>query len=204
MRIDKNWSAQATTLINLANPRIVERLTSALTDLQVARKMAETDALTGLYNRSGFVSQLSCAVAHARTHETPLGVLMIDVDKFKEVNDTCGHATGDAVLRAVARAIAGSIAPGDAAFRYGGDEFIVILPDRSSKECCRLGVQIKDEIRRLIRELFTFKEVKATVSIGVTALSPDADENSLLTRVDAALYRAKEQGRDAVVCDCPV
>jgi diguanylate cyclase (GGDEF)-like protein len=193
------WKVSCATLINLANPKIVERLKDTLSDLVLTRKIAATDPLTGLYNRSCLETHLAQATGAARKPGTGTGVLMIDVDHFKAINDTYGHDTGDTVLRAIGRAILDSILPTDAAIRYGGDEFIVILPGRTLAECHELGNRIQQEVRRRQQEIFTYNEVAATVSIGAAQLKDGEDIRNLLLRTDKMLYSAKNAGRDRVV-----
>ncbi|GAA4591488.1 hypothetical protein GCM10023107_19970 [Actinoplanes octamycinicus] len=159
---------------------------------QVARA-AEVDPLTGIANRRGFDS----AVQSAACRTGPVAVLLVDTDKFKVINDTRGHAAGDAALQAIAAALAGQAGPGDLVARLGGDEFAALLAGADAAEAAAVAARMVAAVRDI-------PECIATVSIGV-AVGPAAALNESLCRADAAMYRAKRRGGDGVeTADEPV
>lgn len=166
------------------------------------RKMAEkeihmlatTDSLTGIANRREFTRILADEVARAKRYATPLSLTMYDLDYFKRVNDTHGHDVGDYVLQAVTAMVKENIRSVDVVARWGGEEFMVLMPQTDMQ-----GAEIAAEKLRLSIAGHQFDKVgKLTVSFGVTEFVPQDDLNSLLKRVDDALYRAKEKGRNRV------
>jgi diguanylate cyclase (GGDEF)-like protein len=170
--------------------------------LEHSSRLAATDDITGLANRRSFDDRMRSAWEDADKAGAPVGLLFIDIDQFKNLNDTYGHGVGDACLRKVAAAIQNAIdRPADVACRYGGDEFAVILPDTDEWGARRLA----DSIRRSVSACeFTERRTKVTntvtVSIGV-ASSPAVTERSpemLIAAADDALYRAKRHGRNRV------
>jgi len=181
-------------------------LESALT--QERLKLAGlTDGLTGVQNRRYFEHRCAVEIGQARRYKHPLACLFLDIDKFKRINDSYGHPTGDEVLRGVANDIQGQLRSGDTIARYGGEEFVVLLP-QSELHYAR---QIAERIRRSIEEkpfqALTGQEIKATISIGLSML-PTKDlpaDNRLLAEQlvaasDKALYQAKRSGRNRVEC----
>lgn len=162
---------------------------------EAAREMSMADALTGLRNRLGLQRALQRAFAEARRYARPLSCLMIDVDRFKEVNDTYTHGAGDAVLAQAARVLTESVRGSDVVCRYGGDEFVVIMPQTPLEGALALGEKI-----RLAASAHPFGEggrvISLTFSIGAAELLPDESDRDMLARADAALYEAKAAGRD--------
>jgi diguanylate cyclase (GGDEF)-like protein len=160
--------------------------------------LSMTDALTGLPNRRQFDDFISREWRRASRTGTPLSLLLIDADRFKEINDRHGHIHGDDVLRALAATIAGSIRrPGDLAARFGGEEFAVVLPDTDPVGARRIAELIR---ARLSSDVAAGGEPPLTVSIGVATARPRPGEllESLVTAVDTALYAAKRGGRDQI------
>jgi diguanylate cyclase (GGDEF)-like protein len=162
--------------------------------------LAHIDSLTGLINRRGADQLLANLVAQARRHKRPLGVLLCDVDHFKRVNDNFGHAMGDDVLRAVATALRQTLRESDSAARFGGEEFVVLLPETDADGVAVVG----EKIRRAIAALALPEVGRCTISVG-GAVMPHGRTlpAQLLARADEALYEAKAQGRDRV-CMAPV
>jgi diguanylate cyclase (GGDEF)-like protein len=165
-----------------------------------------TDVLTGWHNRRYLQVRLTEELARARRDGTTLVCLMLDLDHFKQVNDTYGHAAGDDVLRELAQRVEAQVRASDVAARYGGEEFVILLP-RTDIES---GAKLAERIRQAVREMpVTFdddRQVIVTASIGIASVCPrpgDSDlknlGESLLARADVALYRAKSAGRDRVV-----
>ena len=161
---------------------------------------AETDALTGLGNHGAFQLELGRLIEAAATARTRKGrrlaVLMMDLDEFKSYNDRHGHPAGDALLHDVATAIYGAARSGDRVFRYGGDEFALILPGPTVSEAARVAERIRGAVARLTASAAS----PVTITIGVAGLPGDAhDRGSLIEAADIALYYGKRAGQDRVV-----
>jgi two-component system cell cycle response regulator len=150
------------------------------------------DPLTRLHNRRFTFSQLRALVSGARRHRRPLSVALVDVDGFKAVNDRLGHAAGDEVLVAVARALRGGVRAEDTVGRLGGEEFLVLLPDTDAAAAERAA----ERLRAAVAEAHAPEPV--TASVGWATLAPDEDPDDVVRRADHALYAAKAAGRDAV------
>lgn len=162
--------------------------------------MATLDGLTNLYNRKSFDTILASEVSRAQRYNRPLSLLLLDVDQFKEINDTYGHPAGDMVLEALALDLANSLRTSDHAARYGGDEFAIILSETSHANAMHLAERIRRFVER--QNYFIHEETlcKITLSIGVAACSKQrvCTEESLLKDADRALYTAKYGGRNRV------
>jgi diguanylate cyclase (GGDEF)-like protein len=165
------------------------------------KQIGLTDPLTGVSNRRYFEQRIIEACATAQRHQRPLSALFVDVDHFKRINDTWGHPAGDAVLRSIAQLIAGHLRHSDVLCRYGGEEFVILLPDTAVRAACEIAERIRQTIAAEPQEI----PAMVTVSVGVAALESFGEEaltamsQRLLASADAALYRAKQQGRDQVV-----
>jgi diguanylate cyclase (GGDEF)-like protein len=166
--------------------------------LAVAQRQASTDELTGLYNYRFLVDYLDQQIALAERLASPLAVLMLDLDRFKLLNDTHGHHAGDAALRAFAGALHSTIRRADLAARYGGEEFVVVMANTTRDEARLVAEKIRAAVGDL--ELVAGGEtVRFTVSIGGVAYPDDTgDARQLLELADDALYQAKRTGRDRV------
>ncbi len=166
-----------------------------------AKEEALTDALTGLFNRRHFDTLGEKRFDEARRDNTPLSVIILDLDHFKAVNDNYGHETGDEVLRIFARKIRGHTRTNDHINRYGGEEFTVLLPGTALQDAAVMA----ENLRRLVAEepfvLRSVGRLDLTMSLGVATLDRDESFAALLRRADNALYRAKESGRNCVVSD---
>jgi len=177
--------------------RLIE-LNDELLEAQHALEIqAHTDALTGVMNRRAIVEELEREVVRASREEAPLGLGMLDIDHFKLVNDTCGHAAGDAVLCEIVRRVLDVMRPYDAFGRFGGEEFLVIVPQVSEEELR----EVLERIRRAVAAApFAVggQELVATVSLGGATTAGDTADG-LIARADDALYAAKGLGRDRVV-----
>jgi len=170
----------------------------------MAHHLADHDALTGLLNRGALVGRLHDAVAQARPQHQPLALIFLDMDHFKSVNDRFGHQSGDACLRAVADAIADELRPTDSLGRYGGEEFVALLPATAHEQAMTVGERIhrRIEAMQVHARGHTFQ---TTISMGVASLMGVNDTaDDLIARADAALYRAKTQGRNCVVAHTPL
>lgn len=154
------------------------------------------DELTSLYNRRYLLHHTAMLIAGARRHGHELSCLLLDVDRFKQVNDSFGHPVGDDVLRAVARAIRGRLREEDVGGRLGGDEFLILLPDTGATGARTVAEEIRVEVSSAIVPAGE-RAVRPTVSLGwVTWEGEEADE--MIRRADGALYAAKQGGRDRV------
>lgn len=167
-----------------------------------------TDALTGWHNRRYLQVRLNEELARARRESSNLLCLMIDIDHFKCVNDSHGHAAGDAVLRELAQRIEAQVRASDVAARYGGEEFVVLLPNTQADAGELLAERIRKAVSASPVKLGDAREVSISTSIGISGVTPErGDEDlkttgeSLLARADVALYRAKSAGRDRVARD---
>ena len=173
--------------------RAMARLNEANAELEV---LADHDPLTGIYNRRRLLERLEEEVERSQRGSTPMAVCMLDVDHFKQVNDRHGHQTGDEVLRQVASTISTSLRSIDSLGRYGGEEFVLVLPQTP-----RDGAREKAERVRRAIDLSCPSGEPLTVSIGVAGYRPGDSADTLLARADAALYEAKAQGRNRVVLE---
>jgi len=165
------------------------------------QKLATTDELTGLLNRRHFFELARAELSRAVRHGLPLSAMLLDVDRFKSVNDNYGHAAGDQVLRQVAAVCRETLRAEDVVGRYGGEEFAVLLPATALGEAAAgLGERLRAALEGTVVVLPGL-ELRVTASIGVAELREDEDLASLLNRADAALYAAKGGGRNRVVSD---
>ena len=195
-RTRQPWGTRAQRILEAAAIEASAALTRVYT-LREAELRATTDALTGLPNRRYFDEYLGL-LARRRRAEDQVGVLMIDIDRFKKLNDTFGHAVGDHVLREVAQAIAGAVREGDVPARFGGEEFAVVL--RNPGEL--IAVEVGERVRRSVADLDLRRlgVPGVSVSVGVAvATSPDDELGQVSEKADQALFRAKRAGRDRVV-----
>jgi len=190
------WSATTRRILNGAALEASSALSRAYS-LRAAEAQASTDALTGLPNRRYF-DEFCGLLARRRRSDDAVGVLMIDIDKFKILNDTHGHATGDEVLRAVGGAIVSAVREDDVPARYGGEEFVVLLRNPSPAIALEVGERVRSSVGAL--DLRRFGVTAVSVSVGV-AVARQADQpiGDLIAEADRALYRAKRAGRDRVV-----
>jgi diguanylate cyclase (GGDEF)-like protein len=162
---------------------------------------AATDPLTGLLNRRQLETRAAAAVLLSRRHGRPLACLLLDIDHFKGVNDRYGHLAGDAVLREVAGRLRGSVRRSDVLARFGGEEFLLLLPETGASGALMVAERIRRELAAAPVHLPPPRPpLFITASIGVAAWSPElSDAASLFDAADRALYRAKALGRDRVV-----
>jgi len=158
------------------------------------RKMAQFDGLTGLLNRRVFVSRLDHAIAEARRRGGTMAVLYLDLDHFKDVNDTLGHPVGDRLLKSVAQRLTENVRASDVVARFGGDEFAVLMSDLGNPaDAAVLAKKLIDAIARPFR--IDANDVYTGISVGIALSEPDNDAEALLSRADVALYRGKMEGR---------
>lgn len=171
---------------------------AALRSVEDLRQSAMTDPLTGIGNRRDIESRLVGSLAQTRETGSSCAVLLVDVDGFKTINDTFGHAAGDGVLTAVAATLRGNIRSSDAVGRFGGDEFLVILVDVGPAQLFRIAEKLRSLVRISEFSMNDGRRVAVTVSIGACLASGQDTPRDLLERADALLYRSKGEGRDRV------
>jgi diguanylate cyclase (GGDEF)-like protein len=165
--------------------------------------LAVTDALTHIYNRHRFFELAEREFKRARRYTRPLTVLMIDIDHFKVVNDTYGHAVGDETLYRISRNILEELRETDILGRYGGDEFIALLPETDADQALAIAQRLCRQVARIRIEHSTKFGPEITISVGIAALNPSHDRLSiLLQQADQALYAAKEAGRNQAQVWC--
>jgi two-component system cell cycle response regulator len=197
--IDKN-ELVARVRSQIKRKRYTERLRDSV---QTSMELAVTDALTGLYNRRYMESHVGTLVDRSAARGKSLSVLLLDIDYFKSINDTYGHDAGDDVLRDFSDRLRACIRGIDLACRYGGEEFVVVMPDTDIGVATMVAERIR---RRVAGDMFPIqrgeKQIEVTISIGIAARStPEDTAAMILKRADEALYRAKRDGRNRVVAD---
>ncbi len=168
--------------------------------LRKLKKLSITDDLTGLYNFRHFYTQLESEVMRASRYDSPLSLLLMDIDHFKKFNDKYGHLEGDKVLARIATIVQSCLRTSDSAYRYGGEEFTVILPETRWEEARNVGLRIRSKIES---EHFTpceGKQVIVTISIGVTQYAEKEKLSTFIRRSDEAMYTAKQEGRNRISC----
>ena len=163
------------------------------------RELSDTDQLTGLFNRRKLEHDLTRHYEALVQHAVPTSIVMFDLDNFKTINDTKGHHAGDEIIQAVAEICRVAVREADTVCRYGGDEFVVALPDTGREQALRFAACIQDRLRTELAR-FSVKDTVVTASIGVTTMaSEDASHEDALKRADQALYAAKSRGKDRIV-----
>ncbi len=183
----------------LAMTRVGRTNQDLLAEVERLRLRAFVDALTGVWNRGALFELLHRERERAQRGTKPLSVAMLDIDFFKKVNDTHGHAAGDEVLKELCARLKGAVRPYDAVGRYGGEEFVVVLPETSAEEAEMLGERLRSVTADLSFQLPNL-ELPITISVGLaTTTSPNDTVEDLLARADTALYQAKHTGRNRVI-----
>ena len=175
--------------IALDNSRQVERM----------ERQAVTDQLTGLYNRRAFADMAEKEVGRARRYQRPLALILFDIDHFKNVNDTHGHLVGDQVLRILTEKVTKTTRSTDFVCRYGGEEFIVLMPEARREEALAMAERLREMVSG-ITVVAPEGTLSMTISLGIAALRPEEDETleGLIDRADKAMYEAKAAGRNTV------
>lgn len=169
--------------------------------LEKLQELAITDDLTRLFNSRHFYSQLESEIHRYNRYQRPLSLLMIDVDFFKDFNDTCGHLAGDRILNKIAQLIVTCLRNLDTAYRYGGEEFTVILPETTCDSAMRVAERINQVVHDEVFDAVSGK--KMSVSVGVTQFSLGETISEFIRRADKAMYMAKEGGRNRTVLLLP-
>lgn len=161
-------------------------------------KLAITDSLTNLYNSRHFYSQLELETDRATRYKRPLSLLFLDIDHFKEYNDTYGHLEGDKALFRIGQVINSCLRIMDSAHRYGGEEFTILLPETTGRKAVNVGKRIRNAMESQMLNPLPGKLVNLTVSIGVAQYCHDEDIKTFVQRADKAMYLSKQNGRNRV------
>jgi diguanylate cyclase (GGDEF)-like protein/PAS domain S-box-containing protein len=174
-------------------------VTAQVRRMERLRERAELDGLTELFNHEAGSRRLEHEMSKARKKRRPLSVTLLDIDRFKAINDEHGHAQGDLVLQRLGRLITQRLQRKDVAMRWGGEEFLLVLLDTGAEA----AVSAAESFRQLIAETDFHDDITVTASFGVAEFDPQRDDSvdALFRRADAALYRAKAEGRNRVAAD---
>ncbi len=197
--VDRN-ELVARVRTQLRKKRYADRLRR---NVQLSLEMAITDQLTGLHNRRYMTSHLDNLMMQAAKSSKPLAFVIMDIDHFKAVNDTHGHDIGDEVLREFAKRLGANIRGIDLACRYGGEEFVVVMPETDASFAYSVAERLRKSIETTPIEISRAPgKISITISIGIAAWEGENDTaEALLHRADQALYSAKRSGRNRVVAD---
>ena len=199
-----SWSDQVSRLLLLVIAGVLS--TTLVLRTRELQWLSARDKLTGFLNRGIFDDLLTDASLRARRYGRPLSILMLDVDEFKQFNDTWGHAAGDEALKAVSTAIKQSVRQGEIVARYGGDEFVVLFPETRAETAVQRGEKIRLRIPPIVAGGRGRQQaIPVTISVGVASLPADGmDGYEVLNQADMRLYEAKHAGRNAVVGPSPL
>lgn len=192
----KKFSDEDTLLLEYLLCGLVYPLRNAIS-YHAALTAAAKDPLTGVNNRSAMNSTIIRETELARRHDTPLSLIELDIDHFKKVNDTYGHATGDSVLKSVANIIENCIRSSDIFFRSGGEEFLLVLSNTKERGALLLAERIRKSIEKYNFHVGDAK-ITVTASLGVSCFEKGDDSESLFEKADTALYQSKQNGRNCV------
>ncbi len=166
--------------------------------IEKLNKQATTDPLTGVYNRRFFMDSCQKNIALAKRKKEPLSILMIDIDHFKQINDTYGHAIGDEVIQKLSSIMQESQRKSDVIARYGGEEFLILLPDTPYESAKEVAQKLRKKVEESFVETHNDEKIRFSVSIGVATINKEDSCQKLMHNADKALYQAKESGRNRV------
>jgi diguanylate cyclase (GGDEF)-like protein len=190
-------------MLDMVKAKITQVLNDVSINLELKTYEAVTDELTKVFNRRYFEESIRNEIEKALCGNKNLGLMMVDIDYFKHLNDTFGHQAGDGYLKSIAGIIKSFLSETDIPARYGGDEFVIVLPSRTPVECVIIAEQIRNSVKQLCSQM-QFEDssfqVNTTVSIGVTSYVPGDSCEDFLLRADKLLYSAKKSGRNTFVC----
>jgi len=183
-----------------ASRRVVEMQHQLVDMARQLEELSARDGLTGIFNRRHFGTTLDHAFDHSNRYHRPLSVAIIDVDRFKDINDSFGHQAGDAVLTEVARRFSGSVRSSDYLARYGGEEFVVLLPETQLDDAVTFGEKLRAAIASAPVSIAEGRALPVTVSVGTASLAHTrfTSPSEMIAAADQALYRAKRNGRNRV------
>lgn len=168
--------------------------------IEESRWLATTDALTGLLNRRAFMEWSTRELRQSARYSQPLSLVLLDVDRFKKINDQRGHASGDMVLASVAQVLTAAIRSCDVVARWGGEEFVVALPCTPLADAAEAAERVRQKLQDAVIYDVNRERIPVTASFGVAQLEPHESVEQLLDRADRAMYGAKNAGRNRVVC----
>jgi diguanylate cyclase (GGDEF)-like protein len=192
-------------LLSMALAERVRRLSMERSQFQRMQdrylELSITDELTGLYNRRYLLSRLQSEAEHAQRLDRPLCLLFLDLDDFKAVNDTFGHASGDLVLRELASEIRSSLREGDVACRFGGEEFAIVMPGIRLRDAAIAAERLRSGFEDRQKRGVDGDPIRITISLGVVEASAGEGPDAIIARADKAMYRAKERGKNRVEQD---
>ncbi|MDH4232938.1 MAG: diguanylate cyclase [Nitrospirota bacterium] len=199
-RVGRDFDFDFASLLTLVGNH-VSHIIDKIRMFQETRRLSITDSLTGLHNTRYFYRTLDLEIARTDRYGTPFSLMLFDIDNFKQLNDTHGHQAGDEVLQELAKILKAVSRETDTVVRYGGEEFIIILPNTPEEET----VHLSDRIRRAVQENIFFlnnsEKIKITLSGGIASYPKNArDAKNLLNAADTALYAAKAAGKNVVLC----
>jgi diguanylate cyclase (GGDEF)-like protein len=198
-RVERSSGALSPPDAGARSAELVRQNTRLEAERRVLERLAHTDSLTGLANRRHFDAQLARLSIRAELSGRELSLLLVDIDRFKRINDQLSHVTGDTILARVAKAIAAHCTDRQLAARVGGEEFAVLLPGRGSAEATATADRIRGTVERLVLDDLA-PGLRVTISAGVASAPPGGPVVGLFAAADAALYRAKQAGRNRVAC----
>ncbi len=197
------------TIVNelIESKKLLEKYSNNLEEMveqrtEILKWLSITDPLTGLYNRRYFIEQIELEFKRSKRYNRDLSLLMLDIDHFKSVNDNYGHQVGDIVLRKISSIIINQLRDSDLAFRYGGEEFMVILPETKADDAINVAKRMKQEI---LETEHTYRNLnfKVTASIGIVSLKDKLGKfktaDDIIKKVDDNLYKAKNSGRNTII-----
>ena len=211
---DGSWRTLEAIGSNLINNNVIEAIIVNYRDITERKKMEDAlqesertyrelsiiDDLTQLYNSRNFYAQLEREIERSKRYGQPLTLLLLDLDKFKDFNDAYGHVEGDHVLSRLGQVVKRCLRETDSAYRYGGEEFTIMLPMTTSEEGIVTAKRIQTELRKEAFSPALGQEVYVTVSIGLAQYKPKEEMKAFVQRVDQLMYQAKKDGRDRI---CP-
>ena len=197
------------TIVNelIESKKLLEKYSNNLEEMveqrtEILKWLSITDPLTGLYNRRYFIEQIELEFKRSKRYNRDLSLLMLDIDHFKAVNDNYGHQVGDIVLRKVSSIIINQLRDSDLAFRYGGEEFMVILPETKPDDAMNVAKRMKQEIMDT-EHSYRNLNFKVTASIGIVSIKDMLGRfetvDDIIKKVDDNLYKAKNSGRNTII-----
>lgn len=192
---------QVVGAVEIFSRAIAERVLDE--EMELLRRELHRDALTEIPNRRYMSRLLTSQIDQARRFDQPFGLLFIDLDHFKHINDQYGHEAGDRTLQTIARTISGALRPHDAFGRWGGEEFLMTAADATARQLADLARRLGMLVRTTRIHIDQAQPLQITTSIGGTWLSAEDDIQTLVARADAAMYQAKHKGRDRCVIQPP-
>lgn len=199
-RVGRDFDFDTASLLTLVGNHVA-LIIDKIKLFQEARRLAITDGLTGLYNTRYFYKTLDLEIARTNRYGNPFSLMLFDIDNFKLLNDTYGHQAGDEALQELASILKSSSRETDTVVRYGGEEFIIILPNTPEEETIFLANRIRNAVQETTFIVNSKERVNITLSGGIASYPKNAsDAKSLLNAADAALYSAKAAGKNIVFC----